>query len=323
MLRFLRSIFESHPNPDDALLEEVLKNAIERAVDKTDHRLRALGNYGKRLRGPVEHALRHVNGLIGQLPPPVEISPDRYGHDPRLRAIFASAAHMTDVLGRFQTVREYLEQRPGLPPDNIYGLLSTAKKEKRTLGMELDGDLLKRDVLQTAISFEDHHFLASSDSEESARTELAGLGFDFLLQNAVEKIAAQRLRRGELARTRQILRRKLLSSKPGTLDVATLEADIALIDEELGHFGGIELSLTESLQHVEAVLNDADQWLALAPFRASLDYRNVKNASSETLEMSEVTSLSGIQRIVLFGYIPRSQLPARKDMLKLGRAYLG
>lgn len=323
MLQFLRSLLDSPPSPDQALQEAVLKTAIERAVDKTDHRLRALGNYPKRLHGPVEHALNHVNQLVRQLPPPVEISPSRYGHDPLLRAVFASAEHMADIFRRFHNLRDYLDQHTGLPPDNLYGLLACAKKEKRMLGMELDGEMLRRDVLQTVISFEEHVFLAPNDDEASARSALSVAAFDFLLQSAVDKIAALRLRRGELSRKRQILKRKLLSPDPGTPDVAKLEEDIAHIDEELGHFGGIELSLTESLQQVEAVLNEAEQWLQVAPFRVSLDYRNVKSTSSEALEMIEASSVNGNRRIVLFGYIPRSQLPEPKDMLKLGRAYLG
>lgn len=323
MLQFLRSLLDAPPSPDQALQEAALKTAIERAVDKTDHRLRALGNHSKRLHGPVEHALNHVNHLVRQLPPPVEISPGRYGHDPLLRAVFASAEHMAEVFRRFHNLREYLDQHTGLPPDNLYGLLACAKKEKRTLGMELDGEMLRRDVLQTVISFEEHFFLAPNDDEASARSALSMAAFDFLLQSAVDKIAGLRLRRGELSRKRQILKRKLLSPNPGTPDVAALEEDIARIDEELGHFGGIELSLSESLQQVEAVLNEAEQWLTVAPFRVGLDYRNVKSAASEALEMIEVASLNGNRRIVLFGYIPRTQLPEPKDMLKLGRAYLG
>ncbi len=76
MLDFLTSLFGPAHGPDETLQEGLLGAAIERAVDKTDHRLRALGGYRKRLREPVERALRHVIGLVDQLPEPIEISPN-------------------------------------------------------------------------------------------------------------------------------------------------------------------------------------------------------------------------------------------------------
>lgn len=321
MLHFLTSLFESRPNPDQVLQEEVIGAAIERAIDKTDQRLRALGAYRKRLHDPVERALRHVLGLVDQLPEPAEISPGRYAQDSRLRAMFASPEHLREVLGRFHNVREYLEQREGPPPDPIFGLLSVAKREKRTLGLDLEGDLLKRDVLQTVVTFEDHQFLAPSDTEASARTELTTRAFDFLLENARDTLTAEKLRRGELVRKRQLLRRKLLSpvSDPsGATDYGALEADMAMIDEQLGYFGGIELSLEESLQRVEALLNDAGQWLALTPYHVGLDYRNIKTASAEPIDMSGISSLGRICRIVLFGRIPRRPWPGPTPIPKFG-----
>ncbi|SMF96789.1 hypothetical protein SAMN02949497_4197 [Methylomagnum ishizawai] len=323
MPHFLGAWFDPAQSPDAILLEQVRAAAIERAVDKTDPRLRALDHYRERLHTPVARALSHVIGLVDRLPAPVEISPGQYGHDPRLKTLFASAEHLGEVLGRFQGVREYLAQRPGPAPDDIYGLLATAKREKQILGMALEDGLVRRDVLQTAISFEDHQYFAPSDSEAAARAALTTLAFDFLLLQARQAIAAHKTRRGELTRQRQRLRRRLLSPDADPAAVAGLEADIAAIDEELGCFSGIELGLEDSLRHVESLLGEAERWLTVQPFRMSLDYRNVQTTVSEVLEMSEAAALDGTRRIVLFGRIPRRQLPEPKDMLKLGRAYLG
>jgi hypothetical protein len=323
MLEFLTSLFEAGPG---AAPQNATEAALERAIDKTDRRLRALGDYRKRLLGPTERALRHVADLVQALPEPVEISPARYGQDARLRAVFASAEHLGDVLGQFQTIRDFLENHAGPLRDEIFGLLTMLKKERRILGMEMDGDQVQRDVLQTAVTFEDHRFIAPSTSEAAARDLLATVGFDYLLEKALGVIVAQKSRRGELVLQRQLLRRKLLSptSNPSeATDFAALEAEIAQIDEELGEFSGIELSLDESLKLLASVLNEADQWLAASSFETGLDYRNIVSAASEAIELSELSSLNGGRRTVLFGWIPRSQLPEPKDPLKLGQAYLG
>ena len=68
MLHFLSSLFKPAAGeagaPDKALIEA----ATERAIDATDPRLRALGNYRKRLREPVEQAARHIIGLVDSQP---------------------------------------------------------------------------------------------------------------------------------------------------------------------------------------------------------------------------------------------------------------
>ena len=314
MLHFLKILYESRPAPHPDLWEEVVAAAIERAVNKTDGRLKAISAYRKRLHGPVEAALRHTVRMVDRLPEPVEISPGRYAEDPKLRAIFASAEHLSEVLGHFRTLREYLEGHSGLPPDQIFGLLSVAHKEKQTLGMEIDGDRVTRDVLQTVVTFGDHQFLAPNDAAEAARSELTTQAFDFLLESAKESITEQKLRRGELSRQRQLLRRKLLSpvSDPaGTADYGALEAEIAAIDEALGEFSGIELSLEESLQRLQAVLAEAETWISLVPYQAAMDYRNVKTRSADTLMMDGLGSVNGLCRVVLFGFIPRLSLSHR------------
>jgi hypothetical protein len=340
MLRLLKSIFAEREDPCNGLPEALLDAAIERAVDGTDRRLRALGNYRRRLREPVAQAVRHVVGLVDQLPAAAEISPSGYSGDPRLRAAFASPEHLGEILGRFRAVRDYLKSCPGLPPDAIFGLLLMSRQERQVLGMELDGELLKRDVLQTAVSFTDHRYLAPADSEKHARRAVKMRAFDFLLQKALERMGSEKARRGKLGQERLLLRRKLKALQSGSWGsdplfsqadqpsqnpeaLEALEAEIEAIDAELGRFGGIELGLEESFRQVEDTLGQPEQWLGLERSRLSLDYRGVKSAGAEEIEVCEVVSADGTRRTVILGWIPRDQLPKAKDTVKLGQAYLG
>jgi len=206
--------------------------------------------------------------------------------------------------------------------------------------MEMDGDTLRRDVMQTSISFTQHRFVAPADSERMARRELKKRGFDFLLEKALEGIVAAKERRGSLAKSRQLLRRKLDALKSGQWGlehaffegdeycpcVEALEADIAAIDEELGQSAGIELGLDESLTHIAETLSRPQDWLTLNPLRLNLDYRGIKQGDTDSVdavEFSEISSVQGQHRIVLLGWIPRDQLPEPKDSIRLGQAYLG
>ena len=73
MLQLFQSIFGAGPQ-DEPYPDELISRAIERAVDGTDPRLRALPGYRKKLRAAVIHAIGHVVGLVDSLPVPLELS---------------------------------------------------------------------------------------------------------------------------------------------------------------------------------------------------------------------------------------------------------
>ncbi len=123
--------------------DELIQRAIERAVDGTDPRLRALPRYQKALRAAVVHAIDHVVGLVEQLPPPTEISRRRYGTDPLLCAFFASVEHMQEVLGTDQALSDILAGPEGLVSEEVIALLVTEKRERHVFGIDLEGEILK------------------------------------------------------------------------------------------------------------------------------------------------------------------------------------
>jgi hypothetical protein len=98
MFRFSSSPFTRTTPGTDGLDPALIDAAIERAVTGTDRRLRALGDYRKRLEEPVACAVRHVIDLVDQLPAPAEISPPAFGSDARVRAFFSSGDHVREAL---------------------------------------------------------------------------------------------------------------------------------------------------------------------------------------------------------------------------------
>jgi hypothetical protein len=277
--------------------------------------------------------VRHVIQLIDELPPPVEISPGHYGNDARLRAVFVSADHLHDTLTRFWTVRDYLSCASRPLPEDIFGLLVMTQQEQSVLGMELDGELLRRDVLQTAVSFASHQYLAPSAAEPRTRRQLKRRAFDFLVRRAQEQILAARTSRGDLIRKRHLLRAQLDALRAGHpvsggREPVALEAEIAAIDTELGRFGKADLGLEESLRQVEDILDQPATWLTARPLKLHLDYRGIKLTGEEpgNLELSGLTELSsatGGRRIVMLGRIPRVRFPRQEEVIKRGQAYLG
>jgi len=341
MLHFISTLFKASGGeavfPDKALIEA----ATERAIDGTDPRLRALGNYRKRLREPVEQAARHIIALVDSQPPAVEISRRCYGTDPRLRAFFVSAEHLQEVLGGMKTVRDYLQGVSGPLPDAIFGLLSLAWKERTVLGKEQQGEILRRDVKQVVVSFFDHRFGGPAGSEADSRWELKKRGYDYLLEIALNTILSTRGKRREMKRERQLLNKKLAAMKAGNWgleglfapgeaepkDPAALEAQIDNVEKELLELGSDTESLQRSLDELAGVLAQPAHWLSRRETTMRLNYMGIRvgensREASNSLDLIELYSASGEQRIVLPGYIPRAELPERPDFFKAAQRYL-
>ncbi|MGD8935960.1 MAG: hypothetical protein PVF07_05730 [Thiogranum sp.] len=343
MLHFISSLFRTEPpdpkGPDEALL----KAAIERVVDGTDRRLRSIGNYRKRLIKPVEAAVVHVLALVDSLPEATEISRRAYSNDPRLRAFFVSADDLQTKVGGSKSVGDFLKTRGGAPPEEIFGVLTMEWEQRNVLGMQLQGDVVQRDVPQVVVNFYNHRYFGPAASEAENRWQGKVRIFDYLIERALERIVATRGKRTELEYQRGLLQRKLAAMKCGDWglgpmlaeaeheqrDPATLEAEIDAIEKELLELGARPDELEHTLQHIIDTLGRPSDWLDLRKTTVTLNRMSVKTADPQAagasrLELNELfASTGGETRILLPGRFPRQDLPERPDFLTEAQRYLG
>lgn len=322
--------------PEAGLIEA----AIERVVDGTDRRLRALGDYRKRLREPVSNAVDHVIGLVDSFPAATEMSGRAFGRDPTVRALFSSVEQMRAVLGRSCGLRDFLSAGH-VAADELYALLVMDREERTVFGTELDGDTVRRDVIQKAVSFSRQRFLGVRATEHESRTELKKRAFDYLIERAMESLTDERLKREEMVQQRRLLRRKLEAMRAGRWGLAPLECDdesrgsdgaeleekIEAIDQELGRFAGSALDLHESLERISSVLGAADDYLQVRELRLHIDYRGLSvpesaATSGSDVELIELFAASGLCRTVLFVRVPVREIPERSDPLRKAAHYL-
>ena len=76
-------------NPDSGFLTQ----AIERVVDETSPRLRAIPGYRRRLEGPVTDAFLYIDELVEHMPGSFLCSRSAFSADPRVKAFFVN--HVT------------------------------------------------------------------------------------------------------------------------------------------------------------------------------------------------------------------------------------
>ena len=343
MLNFISSLFSSEEERGGGLDKRIIDAAIERAVDGTDQRLRGFGDYRKRLRASVETAVAYVMDFVDTLPEPVEISPGTYNSDARLRTFFASADRMREVFGCFTAVDAYLQNKQGLKPERVYGLLMMEWQEKRVLGMELQNEIVRRDVLQVTYNFFNHVFIGPTDDEEETRWELKKRAFDFMVEQALERIVIAQEKRGQLKEQKRLLEQKLEMMKAGDWGfralqagsdhpspdhLAPLEKDIDTIESSLQGLSADSGSIEGNFDHINETLGNPAACLSKRDLSITLDDMLVKrdpNAGGRVnqLDLLEFYSANGERWVALNGWIVTSDLPRKKDFLDEASRYLG
>jgi len=342
MLKFISSIFSSEKEGVSGLDKSIIDAAIERTVEGTDRRLRGFGDYKKRLRASVEVAAAHVVDFVDSLPEPVEISPRAFNSDARLRAFFASADRMREVFGLFMAVEDYLQNKQGLKPDRVYGLLIMSWQEKKVLGMELQNEIVKRDVLQVTFNFFNHIFIGPTDNEEETRWELKTRAFDFIVEQALERIVEAQGKRGQLKEQKRLLEQKLQKMNAGNWglsamqagddnpnpDIASLEQEIEAIERSLLALSADRSSIEGNFDHINDTLNNPAACLSKRDINITLDEMLIKRDPGvggrvNRLDLLEFYAANGERRIALNGWIATSDLPPKKDFLHEASRYLG
>jgi hypothetical protein len=334
MLKLFQSFFggdESRGRYPESLVEA----AIERAVDGTDSRLRLLPGYRKRLRESVIHAIDHVVALVDAIPAPLVASRDDFNVDPRLAALFVSAEHMLDLLGRDRTMIGFLKEA-SVGTERLIALLLAERVEKNVLGMELAGEQVRRDVAQLTVSFRNYRLVDVADSEAETRRLLKRRAFDHLLSLALARIAELREERTDLARQRDVLRHKLLTLERNgwsfeagegeTADPASLQSELADIETQLEDLGTDASVLNTHLDIVADQLAQAEKLLQLETVHMRLDSMNVqRDANDEAgrdVVLPEIHNARGRCNALLLVSVAPGELPPHENRLDTAYRYL-
>jgi hypothetical protein len=334
MLNLFQSIFGAgeqqgrHP-------ESLVSTAIERAVDGTDARLRALSGYKKQLRPSVIHAIDHVVALVDGIPAPLSAGRNSYNTNQLFKAMFASADRMQEVFGNDAAYNKFLGG-PGKGAERVFALLLAQRVEKNVLGMDLAGDMLRRDVPQVTVSFCNQRLVEPAASEADTRSLLKKRAFDHLLTLALTRITELKITRADLKHQRDLLQRKLnaLEKSGWSFDVAegvqpepgTLIAELQETETELSKLGTDAGALQERLDIIADVLGHAEQQLWAEEFVLYLDNMNIqrdeKDASAQRIALQELHNTRGASLALLLITLAPRELPRRESVISAARRFL-
>jgi len=134
---------------------ERLKVAIERVIEGTDPRIKGIGDAYERLSPVVAAALHYAHGLVGAMPPCIEMTPEAWGQSPMLRAMFARPGDVANTLSGSHDLREFLGSPQALGIETIHCVVAATRVERTVFGAAMEGDILREDVAQKTVGFSD------------------------------------------------------------------------------------------------------------------------------------------------------------------------
>jgi hypothetical protein len=335
-LRLLRSLFRAAPAVTGSFNDALIREATERVVDGTDPRLRAVSHYRRKLRDVVAHSVDYVAQQVANLPPALEVGRRRFTTDPHLRAFFASPEHLREVLSFSQTAHpdRPTTQSPSVASTDLYAALSMERIEKTMLGVELQGDIIRRDAPQMTVNFRNHRVAFPTASEMETRREMMKRAFDYLIEAALQSLIATRTRKQQLQQQqRQLLQKKaqvLKRAEPGleallanpsarkAAETAAIERQLREIGAEFSRIHADSATLDHHLAQVVATLRQPEKHLRLNRVSLTLNQMNIKVSgdaakTANTLTFDEALIGENRRMTVLLVRFPRSELLEQPD----------
>lgn len=305
---------------------EVL-NTMESVVDGTDSKIRLVPGYKKKLRNIIQYSLEFADDLVNQIPVSIEVSHNTFTSDPYVNAFFTNVTDLQSIFSHSSEIQDYM-QAGNDNSAQCCALLCMKRTEKTVMGMELSGSMLKRDVLQVAVSFSDHRIYSPAPSEPETRQGLKNCLFEGLTSNALERIGKLRLASHHLQSRHQMLHARLrhYQHKSGSLKQGTRTSDRILqsMDETRRELVMVEKQIMNTprvtpqvvLQQVADVFSKPDEFVRLKKSSLRLDKMGIKisdnsRQAGNSLKLTEVMIGNELPRVVTLATFPKQELIPR------------
>jgi hypothetical protein len=302
-------------------LDEILLH-LEGVVDDTDSRIRLVPGYKRKLEGVIENALDYTTGLVDEIPEAIEISRSTFVSNPYVNAFFANVDDLKSVFRRSSEIRDYLDECSGDLTGECCALLCMHMSQKKVLGMELAGNILRKDVSQVAVSFADHRVYSPSPGEQETRQGLKHCLFQGLATAALARIMEIRLENHKLThevqKHRATLRRYQRRSEDdiradmiANRDYEEAKSKLARAEAEL--MDASTATPQTCMEQVISVFRHPNDYVRMNRFSLKLSKLGIKihedsRQPCNDLELTEVEIASEQPRVITLARIPVKEL---------------
>ncbi len=336
MLKLFKSIFGSESLAQGRYPEAVILEGMNLALDATDARIRALPGYEAKLRKAVVNTFDHVVALVDAILPETDLTRESFSTDAKMAAFFSSVDHIQKVMRDDPVLTDFLASPEGRRASDAHALLMMRRSERKVLGMELQGEIMRREVAQVAVNFSGHRFVAPAESADECRRRLYRRAYNHILELALHSIVGDRSERADLKHQRKLLQYKLKALADGQWgfggeDLEPVAADkiekqIDQLDQQLLNIGADDEILIRHLGLLCDILNSPEQQLWSESVHLTIDRMGIMRDTPGTnyleLQLNELHSAQGRTAIPQRVRIPRLDFPQRPDYLAEAERFL-
>ena len=308
----------------------VLNEAIERVVDGIEPKMRYSSGYKKILNNGVATSLAYISNLVDTIPGPLLISSKTFSTDPQVNAYFATVIDIQDIFSDSKELRGFFEAPENENLGEACALLCMNETEKTVLGMDLQEDMLRRDVMQTALNFSEHKILSPASSEAGVRTCVKQCIFDGLITHALQQIVELKQQKQGLEIQRGMLNSRLktrqsqgggLSSMLATATEAKLSVDIeqeiSANEQKLEKLPASWDAPRYYLGVIENILTQPENFIAMKVKSFNITKMGIvtgedSSQAVNTIHLNEISIANVLQRVVAIVRYPRSEMLPRQ-----------
>ena len=278
--------------------EAAILDEIETIVQETDSTILPLHRFRKKILPSVRHSLQYISGLIPLVPGPVDLDPGRWDKDPLLKAMFISREELIDELKSSKALKKFF-QRTNAP--QAFALLAADQKEKNFFGTQKNGEIVRRDVPQKAVFFENFAVVAPAVELAETHRQIQHLALVTLFRQAFEKIVDLESWKNELKTQKDLLEFKVKgsdTSEPGSGGDPPEDADLQMqktlqilsdINQKLQEIEAELDSPEHRLSHLCSIIKNPEQTLALKTVFFKLCRLGIRLESDSTEPANEFT----------------------------------
>ena len=318
----LLSRFLGHLRPSENTHDPDLDEALDRAAYRVEPRLKQTRAWPKRYRRPIAAALAQARHLAEAIPGPVEIDAEHYIRDPFVHALFASPDDIHRAVCSNPVMRRYVAAGN---VGEVYVLLTMRRQEKRALGIENFGGVMRRDVSQHLVWFTDHQVEGPAPTLAEARRNMMWILFDRFLDKVASGVDRIRAERAHLVQEKDFALARLRGADPAR------RADLQIaLDQCLSQLGEATRFLDyENLAEVfETVLSHPEDCLYLQKQELILDSMGVVRqegggSNATRLSFFDLHERESVPRTVVLAYCRDIHPMTRSERLQEAEQLLG
>ena len=242
----------------------------------------------------VHHAGRYLDKLLSSVPGPAAFAPHDWAADPLLHSMCDSEKEASQLITASDSLQKFFQASGA---GAAYALLTAQKKEKTVFGTETVGEIVRRDVIQKAVFFEDLQIsMPAADLNKTRRQARNQLFFDLFSAAADSVSNLTRLESELKLQHDEIVAKGALypdESRPKEIDELhdAIEKKIKEVESALDSPEDYISPLRELLSHPETYLTAKAVFLRLNSMGILLNESAVDK--TDGFSLAEFTSGSG------------------------------